>query len=86
MELVELDLFDPERTEGAVAGGVQLRGSGVALPAAAWTYHAALGGHGHAATITGPAGECPRDQALVVSDLALIETVDVRAVDKSDAC
>ena len=45
----------------------------------------ALGGHGDARAVSRPAGERLGDQPLVVSDVVLIETVDVGRVEERDA-
>ena len=75
----------PESLQRAFAGGAQVLGSTVVLPAATGTRDAPFRCNGHLLPLAAPAPKGRRDQALVVTEVRLIQTVDVGRIDESDA-
>ena len=83
VELVDADAVDAEGDEARLAGLAQVLGPGVARPGSAGPLEASLRGHDDRGRRLLAQG--PRDEALVVSDVAVVEAVDVGGVDQGDA-
>ena len=85
VELVEIDRVDAEGAATALARRGQVLGPAVGLPAAVRPREAALGGHGEARAIAGPAADRPREQPLVVAEVVVGPAVGVGGVEEGDA-
>jgi hypothetical protein len=60
-------------------------GPAIGLPTACWSGDAALCGHDDLVTVTLPGLQGSCYEPLVVPDILVVEAVDIRGVDKSDA-
>ena len=85
VELVQGDARDAQRLAAGRAGRGEVARAAVRDPAPARPREPALGRDAHARRVALPGGERPRDQALVVPDLARVPGVGIGGVEEGDA-
>jgi hypothetical protein len=83
VELVEGQALDAQGAEARFAGGDEVPRPAVRDPASARASEPALRRHRDRRSFPRPAPERPRDQPLVVADLALVAAIDVRGVQEA---
>jgi hypothetical protein len=84
VKLVQIEALDAERHEAALAGFSQMLGAAVRCPPSARPRQPAFRSDAHARPVAGPGRERASDEALVVTALGVVPTINVRSVEKLD--
>ncbi len=82
MQLIEVDAIHSESQERSIARREELFGSTIRLPPTTRTHQSPLGGDDDVASRSTMAAKGPRDQPLVVTDVVLVQRIDVRRVEE----
>ena len=85
MELVQVDSVHAQRAKRLLAGELEVLGAGVPLPTTLRSGHPALGPDDDGVAIAAPRNQSLGEEPFVVSQVVVVETIDVGGVEEGDS-